>query len=102
MKTYTSPDGTHWTVQVILPGASNAMVLFRHPDGETTRKDRYNWVLSQGPEARSVTGRLAPDKMLESLSEADIVMLFRRSMPVSRADQNNLPRAESSVSRALF
>lgn len=99
MKTYTSADGIPWTVEVILPGASNAMVLFRHPDGGSSGKDRYNWVLTQGPEARSVTGRVAPKKVLESLKDADVAALFRRSMPVTRAAQRTPPRAESSMSR---
>jgi hypothetical protein len=99
MKTYTSADGTPWTVEVILPGASNAMVLFRHPDGRSSGKDRYNWVLTQGPEARSVTGRVAPKKVLESLKDADIATLFRRSMAVTRADSSTTPRARSATSR---
>jgi hypothetical protein len=33
MKTYTAPDGTTWKVMVQAPGSSNAMILFRHPDG---------------------------------------------------------------------
>ena len=53
--TFTAPNGVLWGVQVDLPGSSNAMVIFRHPDGRTSRKDRYNWYISRGPEARSVT-----------------------------------------------
>src|SRR5688500_2377176 len=60
MKTFTSHDGTTWKVDVRMPGASNAMIVFRHPDGSTSRKDRYNWILNEGPEARSVTARLSP------------------------------------------
>lgn len=99
MKKFTSPDGTVWTVEVLLPGSSNAMILFRHPDGGSSQNDRYNWVLTQGPEARSVTGRVAPKKVLEGLSEEAITTLFRRSMPVTRADQRNLPRAQSAATR---
>jgi hypothetical protein len=84
MKTYTAPDGTSWGVTVQAPGTSNAMVLFRHPDGNSSRLDRYNWVLNQGPEARSVTARLDPDRMLERLEPAEIARLFARSIPVSR------------------
>lgn len=86
MKTYRSPDGVVWTVQVDLPGASNAMVVFRHPNGRSARLDRYNWYLSRGPEARSVTARLSPERVLESLSNEDIARLFRRSMRISRPD----------------
>jgi hypothetical protein len=84
MKTFTSTDGTEWKVSVMLPGSSNAMVVFRHPDGESSRKDRYNWFISTGPEARSVTSRLSPERVMEQLDDAIILRLFRRSMSVSR------------------
>lgn len=86
MRLYTAPDGTTWRVLVQNPGASNAMVLFRHPGGASSRLDRYNWYISQGPEARSVTARLSPEKVLEHLNASEIAALFRRSMPVSRPD----------------
>jgi hypothetical protein len=70
------------------------MILFRHPNGRSSRLDRYNWFLSHGPEARSVTARLTPAKVLESLSDEDIARLFRRSMSVSRPD--SLLPAQSS------
>jgi len=62
------------------------MVIFRHPNGRSTRLDRYNWFISGGPEARSVTARLSPKKVLESLSDFDLGRLFRRSMAISRPD----------------
>jgi hypothetical protein len=86
MATYRSTDGTVWRVKVSNVGASNAVVLFQHPDGGTTRKDRYNWYISKGPEAKSVTGRLDPAKVADSLTGEDVEALFRRSMPVSRPD----------------
>ena len=86
MKTYNSPDGTTWSVDVKSPGSSNAMVVFRHPDGQSSRLDRYNWYISNGPESRSVTSRLSPEKVLERLNASEIAALFRRSMPVSRPD----------------
>jgi hypothetical protein len=86
MKTFTSPDGTAWSVVVQSPGSSNAMVLFRHPDGMSSRLDRYSWYISQGPESRSVTSRLDPEKVLGHLNASEIAALFRRSMPVSRPD----------------
>ena len=86
MKTFTSPDGVLWRVDVQNPGSSNAIVIFRHPDGASSRKDRYNWFISKGPEARSVTSRLSPDKVLEGLDDATLARLFRRSMRVSRPD----------------
>lgn len=84
MKMFRSPDGTEWNVQVQLPSSSNAMVLFRHPDGASSRRDRYNWYLSDGPEARSVTTRLSPDAVLAKLDQAQLLKLFNRSIAVSR------------------
>ena len=86
MATYRSTDGTVWKVKISNVGASNAIVLFQHPDGETTRKDRYNWYLSRGPEAKSVTGRLDPKKVTAALTGAEVETLFLRSMAVSRCD----------------
>lgn len=86
MKSHTAPDGTRWGVSIQSPGSSNAMVFFRHPDGDSSRLDRYNWVINTGPEARSVTARLDPDKVLEQLEPAQIARLFGRSKPVSRQD----------------
>jgi hypothetical protein len=86
MKTFTSPDGVLWRVDVQNPGSSNAIVIFRHPDGASSRKDRYNWFISKGPEARSVTSRLTPSKVLDGLDDATLAQLFRRSMRVSRPD----------------
>jgi len=94
MRNFISPDGVVWGVAIDLPGASNAMILFRHPNGRSSRLDRYNWFLSHGPEARSVTARLSPAKVLDSLSDEDIARLFRRSMSVSRPD--SLLPAQSS------
>ena len=86
MKTYTAPDGTTWSVTVQTPGSSNAIIIFRHPDGRSSRLDRYNWIISRGPESRSVTARLDTDKVLEGLDAGTIMRLFQRSMPVSRKD----------------
>ena len=85
-RTFRAPDGVTWGVEVDLPGSSNAMIIFRHPDGDSSRADRYNWVISNGPEARSVTSRLEPARVLEGLSDAEIGALFRRSMRISRPD----------------
>ncbi len=85
-KSITAADGTIWKVDIQSPSSSNAMIMFRHPDGRTSRLDRYNWVLTHGPESRSVTARLEPEKVLESLDQATIARLFARSMSVSRPD----------------
>ncbi len=85
-KTYTTPDGVTWNVLVQAPGSSNAMIVFRHPGANSSRLDRYNWIISRGPESRSVTARLDPRKILEGLDAGTIMRLFQRSMPVSRKD----------------
>jgi hypothetical protein len=82
-RTYRAPNGVVWGVDVDLPGSSNAMILFRHPDRQTSHEDRYNWVISNGPEARSVTSRLDPARVLDGLDEDEIGALFRRSMRVT-------------------
>jgi len=85
-RTWRSPDGVLWVVDVDVPGSSNAMVLFLHPGGKTARLDRYAWYISNGPEARSVTSRLPKKKVLESLTDEDLERLYRRSMKISRPD----------------
>jgi hypothetical protein len=82
-RSYTSPDGTNWIVQVMLPGATNAMIVFEHPDGATSRHDRYNWVNIAGPGARNVTSRADATAVLRELTDTQIALLFRRSMPIS-------------------
>jgi hypothetical protein len=77
-------------VEVQVPGASNAMVVFHHPGGKTARLDRYAWDIWSGPESRSVTSRVAPEKVMQSLTDEKMAKLFRRSMPVS----NSLTRVD--------
>ena len=86
MRTFQAPDGMRWGVEVMLPGASHAMIVFRHPNGRTSRLDRYAWRNIAGPEARNVTARLDADKVLEALSESDFALHFRRSMRIAAAD----------------
>jgi hypothetical protein len=95
MKTWISPDGIQWAVEVDLPGSSNAMVIFRHPSGKSARLDRYNWFISNGPEARSVTSRLSKAKVLDALGDQELAALYRRSMKISRPDPL-LPGAASN------
>jgi hypothetical protein len=86
MRTFQSPDGVRWSVGVKLPGASHAMLVFRHPNGRTSRLDRYAWINVNGPEAKNVTARVDPDEVLERLSESDFARYFRRSMRIAAAD----------------
>jgi hypothetical protein len=87
MRPFRGPDGTNWGVEVQLPGASNAMIVFHHPIGKTARLDRYAWEIWSGPESRSVTSRVAPERVMQSLTDAKLQLLFRRSMPVSNPRQ---------------
>jgi hypothetical protein len=90
MKAFTGPDGTNWGVEVQVPGASNAMIVFHHPGGKTARLDRYAWDIWNGPESRSVTSRVSVEKVMQALTDEKLRLLFRRSMPVS----NNLTRVD--------
>ena len=66
-----------------MPTASNAMIVFRHPGGESSGLNRYAWHQWHGPEARSVTSRVSADTVMKTLSEDVLALLFRRSMPIS-------------------
>ncbi len=99
-RVFQSPDGVSWRVEVpeMLTGASNAVVLFHHPDGRTTRKDRYAWYIADTPEARSVTARLDARAVLDAITEEQLARLFRRSMLISAADNPlGIPVAHPAV-----
>ena len=83
LKEFRSPDGIAWRVGVQSPSSSNAMVVFHHPAGGTRRLDRYAWHNTLGPEARNVTARLKPEDVLEALTDRELALLYRRSMPIS-------------------
>jgi hypothetical protein len=98
MRTFQSPDGVVWTVEVRSPGSSNAMVVFHHPDGSTARRDRYNWYNARTPEAKNVTARLDPKEVLRVITDAELALLFRRSMLISAADNPlNIPVTNFAV-----
>jgi hypothetical protein len=78
---YTSPDGIRWRVLVKLPSHSSAMLVYQHPDGVSSKLDRYAWINSvQTTDPRE---RLSADQIGERLTDADVARLFRRSMMVS-------------------
>jgi hypothetical protein len=83
IRPFRGPDGTNWGVEVQVPGASNAMIVFHHPGGKTARLDRYAWDIWTGPESRSVTSRVAPERVMQSLTDEKLRLLLRRSMLVS-------------------
>ena len=83
IRPFRGPDGTNWGVEVQVPGASNAMIVFHHPGGKTARLDRYAWDIWSGPESRSVTSRVPAEKVMQALTDDKLALLFRRSMPVS-------------------
>jgi hypothetical protein len=91
-RAFAAAGGRTWSAEVRVPGASNAMVVFLDPDGVAAR-NRYAWHLSSSPEARDVTARLTAQQVLDSLSDADLARLFRRSMPIS----SRVPRLEPAV-----
>jgi len=82
MRSFRTPDGTRWGVDVQLPGASNAMVVFHHPDGRSARKDRYAWYDWHGAEASDVRANIPIAKIRQALTERDLTDLFQRSMPI--------------------
>ena len=84
-RSFEAPDGARWGVEARSPGSSNVMVVFHHPDARTSRRNRYAWHAWSGDEARDVTARLKPKQVLERLTDDQIALLFRRSMPVSTA-----------------
>jgi hypothetical protein len=59
------------------------MIVFHHPGGKTARFDRYAWDIWTGPESRSVTSRVSAEKVMQSMTDEKLALLFRRSMLVS-------------------
>ena len=66
------------------------MVVFVHPDPNSSMRNRYAWWISSGPESRDVTARMTPKQVMAALDPAEIARLFRRSMPIS----SQVPRWE--------
>lgn len=86
MHSYQGADGVTWGVEVMLPSASHAMIVFRHPNGRTSRLDRYAWRTIDSPDAKDVTATLDVDEILGRLTDDDLALHFRRSMRISAAD----------------
>ena len=78
---YQSPDGIRWKVLVKLPSHSSAMLVYQHPDGETSKLDRYAWINSM--KVTDPRERLLAEDVMKSLTDEEVARLFRRSMMVS-------------------
>ena len=98
---FVAPDGVRWGVEVRTPGASNAMIVFLHPSGATARYNRYAWHIWEGPEARNVTARLGKAQVLDDISDAELALLFRRSMPIETALPHPAPVSAGGPSAGL-
>ena len=83
MRVFQSPDGLRWKVDVKLPSHSGAMLLFNHPDGRSSAGDRYAWMNIEGATAGNPRERLSTKALMDSLTDAEVARLFRRSMMVS-------------------
>ena len=81
MRAFQSPDGVTWKVLVQLPSHSGAMLIYQHPDGQSSKLDRYAWINSET--TTDPRERLAAKSVLDALTDADLARLFRRSMMVS-------------------
>ena len=81
MRSFQSPDGVTWKVLVQLPSHSGAMLVYQHPDGQSSKLDRYAWINSE--KTTDPRERLTSKSVLEALTDGDLSRLFRRSMMVS-------------------
>ena len=81
VRDYQSPDGIRWKVAVKLPSHSSAMLVFQHPDGQSSKLDRYAWINSM--QTTDPRERLSAKDVMERLSDDQVARLFRRSMMVS-------------------
>ncbi len=82
-RTYRDAQGTVWTVTVQTPGASNAQLNFLHPDGRSSRDNRYAQITWGGRESQNTSGRVDPAVVLASLDDAAVGRYFRRSMSMA-------------------
>jgi hypothetical protein len=79
---FASADGVTWRVEVRSPASSNVMIVFLHPAAGTSRLDRYAWYQWQGPEAAAVNSVLHPETVMQKLTDEELGMLYRKSMPI--------------------
>ncbi|HEX9564948.1 MAG TPA: hypothetical protein VF981_13285 [Gemmatimonadaceae bacterium] len=84
MRAFQAPSGATWNVDVKLPSHSGAMLVFQHAGGQSMAGDRYAWINAGAAIVSDPRERLSATSLLESMSQAEIARLFRRSMAVSR------------------
>jgi hypothetical protein len=82
MKPYVAGDGTAWGVEVRMPTHSSALVIFRHPDGATSRKHRYAQLNVRTASASDPRGSLGAKELVDALDTRSLARLFNRSAPV--------------------
>lgn len=82
MKPFRTADGTEWGVEVQLPTFSNSLIVFHHPDGRSSRRDRYAWYDWRGPESNDPGAKVSAEKVMGALNEQVLTDLFKRSMPI--------------------
>jgi len=83
---FRSADGLMWSVVVQLPSHSSAMLVFQHPDGQTSKGDRYAWINAPVKATSDPRERLSVAALSDALSDLEVARLFRRSMPISKRD----------------
>lgn len=83
-RTYQSPDGATWTVDVKLPSHSSALLTFQHAGGQSVAPDRYAWINAAQATVSDPRERLSAAAILDSLGDHDLERLFARSMAVKR------------------
>ena len=67
---YQTPDGIRWNVVVQLPSHSSAMLVYQHPDGQSSKLDRYAWINSM--QVMDPRERLSAKDVMERLTDDDI------------------------------
>lgn len=101
MREYQSPDGITWKVLVKLPSHSSGMLVYQHPDGRSSKLDRYAWINSA--KTTDPRERLTAESLMEALSDDEVARLFRRSMMISWnrdiATSELLPSREPRIRR---
>ena len=82
MRSFAASDGATWKVDVKLPSHSSALLVFQHTAGQSVAGDRYAWLNVNSARVSDPRERLSAKDLLEGMSDAEILRLFRRSMAV--------------------